>query len=63
MIKDELGLLYPIVITPYDPGWPNLYKKEIACLLDILGTEIALHFEHIGSTAVPGLAAKPTRIH
>lgn len=60
MTKEELGLLYPVTIVSYNPEWPNYYRKEISCILGILGSHIALHFEHIGSTAVPGLAAKPT---
>ncbi len=46
-----------IVLVPYDPRWPVLFQEEavrIRHLLDDLVTRI----EHIGSTAVPGLAAK-----
>ncbi len=47
-----------IVLVPYDPRWPVLFQEEavrIRHLLDDLVTRI----EHIGSTAVSGLAAKP----
>jgi GrpB-like predicted nucleotidyltransferase (UPF0157 family) len=48
----------PIVLVPYDPSWPTAFKTlryEIAGLLD--GRLKETH--HVGSTAVPGLAAKP----
>jgi GrpB-like predicted nucleotidyltransferase (UPF0157 family) len=46
--------------VPYDPAWPGLYAAEIARLEPILRLHgVALRFEHTGSTAVPGLAAKP----
>ena len=47
-----------IVIREYDPGWPERYSAVRARVRDALGTR-ALGIEHIGSTAVPGLAAKP----
>lgn len=45
-------------IVDYDPSWALLFKQEKAGLLDSLGAEI-VEIEHIGSTSVPGLAAKP----
>ena len=48
----------PIRIADYDPQWPQLYATEQHCLLAVLAP-IGLQFDHIGSTAVPGLAAKP----
>lgn len=48
----------PIIIEDYDPRWPQLFemlRSRIAAVLD----ELALSIEHVGSTAVPGLAAKP----
>jgi GrpB-like predicted nucleotidyltransferase (UPF0157 family) len=48
----------PVIITPYDPAWPGRFARLGASLRGALG-EIALRIDHIGSTAVPGLAAKP----
>ena len=45
-------------ITQYDPGWPAAASSAIAELLSELPA-VFIHIEHIGSTAVPGLAAKP----
>jgi GrpB-like predicted nucleotidyltransferase (UPF0157 family) len=47
-----------IVIADYDPAWPERFQREKAKILTALG-EAALSVEHIGSTSVPGLAAKP----
>ena len=48
----------PIVIADYDPDWPRRFELERERVLAALGGH-ALRIEHIGSTAVPGLAAKP----
>jgi GrpB-like predicted nucleotidyltransferase (UPF0157 family) len=48
----------PVVIAEYDPAWPVRYEAERARILGALGPR-ALRIEHIGSTSVPGLAAKP----
>lgn len=47
----------PITIVPYDPGWPARYRREEDRVRAALGAR-ALAVEHVGSTAVPGLAAK-----
>lgn len=47
-----------VVISDYDPAWPEEFRREAAAIARILGDNLtAIH--HIGSTAVPGLAAKP----
>lgn len=48
----------PIVVVDYDPAWPGLYEKWRNRLTSALRAA-ALRIEHVGSTAVPGLAAKP----
>ena len=45
-------------IRDYDPRWPDEYEREATAVRDLLGQE-AVQIEHVGSTAVPGLAAKP----
>jgi len=45
-------------IVPYDPSWPVEFEAEATRIRDALGA-IALRIEHNGSTAIPGLAAKP----
>ncbi|HET8606901.1 MAG TPA: GrpB family protein [Gaiellaceae bacterium] len=46
------------VVVPYDPAWPGLYEAEAGLVRNALGGELVA-LEHVGSTAVPGLAAKP----
>ncbi len=48
----------PIEIVDYDPSWPDRFAEWRDRLSAELGT-VALRIEHVGSTAVPGLAAKP----
>src|ERR1700680_1094357 len=47
-----------IEIVDYDPTWPNKFHTQAKIIAGALG-DAALRIEHIGSTAVPGLAAKP----
>lgn len=47
-----------IEVREYDPQWPVLYGREAERLRKLLGEKI-LALEHVGSTSVPGLAAKP----
>lgn len=47
-----------IVLVPYDPTWPEAFLGHRRRILDALG-ERALRVDHVGSTAVPGLCAKP----
>jgi GrpB-like predicted nucleotidyltransferase (UPF0157 family) len=48
-----------IAIVPYDPGWPESFRREREHLLSCLPRDLVRRIEHFGSTAVPGLAAKP----
>ena len=47
-----------IELAEYDPKWPRLFEREAERIRAALGTR-ALRIEHVGSTSVPGLAAKP----
>ena len=47
-----------ITIIDYDPGWPQKFEIRVVQIGKALGAA-ALRIEHIGSTSVPGLAAKP----
>ncbi|KJV88086.1 GNAT family N-acetyltransferase [Orientia tsutsugamushi] len=47
-----------VEIKPYDPNWPHIFEKEAPLIRQALRDNcIAIH--HVGSTSVPGLAAKP----
>ena len=56
MTQDAPSL--PIVIADYDPRWATMYAEESARIQDVIG-EWLVGIEHVGSTSVPGLAAKP----
>ena len=58
MTPEEIGQLFPIEVVPYDERWPQLFMAEAALVSGVLGDEVCT-IEHIGSTAVPWLAAKP----
>jgi putative glutamine amidotransferase len=45
-------------LSEYDPEWPARFEREVVELRDALG-DLAVRVEHVGSTSVPGLAAKP----
>ena len=47
------------VVVPYDPVWPEMFEAERARLERALATWLDGGIEHIGSTAVPGMPAKP----
>jgi len=52
------ALSHPVVIVDYDSRWPTLFEEERRRILGAIGHKV-LALEHIGSTAVPGLGAKP----
>ena len=49
----------PVEIVAYDSSWPELFAREAVLLHSTLNRWLAGPIEHIGSTAIPGLAAKP----
>lgn len=53
VVKEE------VAVVAYDPRWPRLFEEEKEHLLYCLPAELVRRIEHFGSTAVPGLPAKP----
>jgi GrpB-like predicted nucleotidyltransferase (UPF0157 family) len=49
----------PVIIEPYDPAWPEKFETESRLLRAVLAQWLVGPIEHVGSTAVPGLPAKP----
>jgi GrpB-like predicted nucleotidyltransferase (UPF0157 family) len=47
-----------IEVVDYDPRWPRVFE-ELSALIWPAVSDVALSIEHVGSTSVPGLAAKP----
>jgi GrpB-like predicted nucleotidyltransferase (UPF0157 family) len=49
----------PVEVVDYDPAWPRLFAEEAAALRAVLPAGLVGRVEHFGSTAVPGMPAKP----
>jgi GrpB-like predicted nucleotidyltransferase (UPF0157 family) len=58
LIGGPRPLTGPIEIREYDPSWPDLYEREEARIRSVLGERV-IRIEHVGSTSVPDLPAKP----
>ncbi|MGF1589301.1 MAG: GrpB family protein [Pleurocapsa sp.] len=48
-----------IIIVEHNPVWQLLFQEEVTRIRKVLDTTFITRIEHFGSTAVPGLAAKP----
>jgi GrpB-like predicted nucleotidyltransferase (UPF0157 family) len=48
-----------VELRQYDPGWPAEFVREARAIRGELGATLACSIEHVGSTAIPGLVAKP----
>jgi GrpB-like predicted nucleotidyltransferase (UPF0157 family) len=48
-----------VEIVDYDPRWPLMFDEEAKGLRAVLDPSLIVGFEHFGSTAIPGLSAKP----
>lgn len=57
-VGDLVPLAGKIQLVDYDPAWPRLFEREAERVRAALGERVLL-LEHVGSTSVPGLAAKP----
>lgn len=57
-VGEPMPLVGLIHIVDYDPQWPRLFQREAERIQAALGERVLL-LEHVGSTSVPGLAAKP----
>jgi GrpB-like predicted nucleotidyltransferase (UPF0157 family) len=57
-IGDLVRYNSPITLVEYDPHWPEQFDREAIRIRNALGDKV-LRLEHVGSTSVPGLCAKP----
>lgn len=59
MSLEELWELFPIIIKEYNPKYLEWYQEEKDFIIKVVGKESIVCISHIGSTAVPGIPAKP----
>ncbi len=59
MSLEELWKLFPIYLTEHRDYWPKWYEHEASILKQILPIDLDLQINHIGSTAIHGIRAKP----
>ena len=59
MTAEERWELFPIILKEYNPEYPHIYKDIEKGILDMI-YEYVIRINHIGSTSVPNLLAKPT---
>ena len=57
---ENLARLFPVILHEYNPAWPAWFLEEKAALERLLGPQNIVRVLHCGSTAIPGMAAKPT---
>lgn len=60
MTLEKLGQLFPIIIQKYSEKWVSLYLSESKRIMNSFSPSEIVKIDHIGSTAIPGLKAKPT---
>lgn len=58
--KERQARIYPIILSEYNPAWPDWFAEEKANLVRLIGSDNIARISHYGSTSVPGLTAKPT---
>ena len=58
--EERRARIYPIILSEFNPAWPEWFAEEKANLERIIGTDNIASIRHFGSTSVPGLIAKPT---
>lgn len=58
--EERRARIYPVILREYNPAWPQWFTEEKANLERMIGADNIAKINHIGSTSVPGLLAKPT---
>lgn len=58
--EERQARIYPIVLSKYNPAWPQWFMEEKINLERLIGKDNIARISHYGSTSVPGLMAKPT---
>lgn len=56
---EDLAQLFPVILTEHNPKWSVYYQEEAAFLRSIFADRV-VRMNHIGSSSIPGIIAKPT---
>lgn len=59
MTLEELWELFPIILTEHQEAWGRWYDQEKAAIESVLPADRTVRISHVGSTAIPGIWAKP----
>lgn len=59
MSNEELWQLFPIILSDHRECWPKWYEEESILLRRALPQDRTVRISHVGSTAIPGICAKP----
>lgn len=59
MTTEELGFLFPIELQAFSANWAKLYETEKGQITCSFSQNEIIAIDHIGSTAIPGIKAKP----
>jgi GrpB-like predicted nucleotidyltransferase (UPF0157 family)/N-acetylglutamate synthase-like GNAT family acetyltransferase/ferredoxin len=57
---EERARLFPVILSDYNPAWPQWFTEEKENLLRLIGVNNIARIRHYESTSIPGLLAKPT---
>ncbi|MFZ5354848.1 MAG: GrpB family protein [Bacillota bacterium] len=60
MTNEELWQLFPIILEEHNPAWKERYIEEKSILEKVIGKSNIKQIDHIGSTSIPNIIAKPT---
>jgi GrpB-like predicted nucleotidyltransferase (UPF0157 family) len=60
MTLEKLGQLFPILLHDHSDAWSSLYQSESKLIQSSFSQTDIIRIDHIGSTAIPGIKAKPT---
>ena len=60
MTNEELWQLFPIILEEHNPAWKERYIEEVSLLEKVIDRSNIIRIDHIGSTSIPNMIAKPT---